>query len=176
MENKTKVILGVGGIVVVLLLLKGGANQSNAAIDWGVPFGGMFPPNSDPAGFNTQIDVKADPNLLGMLDQKYMPLFGFVGMTSTGSLPGTINVSSVTVMQSMAANSRPPERVQVPVNSIWYDDIQNIAKRYGARFTNRPPQGMYEVQDKEFINGYMWYLIDHDGVKKWVNPTNNQRT
>lgn len=61
------------------------------------------------APFQSTINVEVNPSYLGTLSQDYIPMFGFIGMGSTGG-PGTLNgpaPAPATFVSAPAANGTP---------------------------------------------------------------------
>jgi len=88
MENKKLVIAGVVGLGLLIWfgIRPKSVSQSFVDADENEMFGnqGMNIPGYVGGDFISNIDVEVNPDLLGMLANKYMPLFGFVGTTTVG--------------------------------------------------------------------------------------------
>ena len=124
-STKKTLLFGGAAIAGVLFLLyrsnKAGGNISIGDTSTNISAG-------SPPGFLNEITVKADPNLLADLNQKYMPLFGFVGMTTTGQLPTVISINQNFVTEQTAAPS-PSVVVARPIFATQSPAISDFQRR-----------------------------------------------
>lgn len=127
MEKKTVYIAAGGGALILLLLYWRSRNrvsvQMNETIPE-VPETGMNIPGYQGGDFISDIDVLVNPELLGMLSYKFMPLYGFVG-TTTIPVPVYVPVRSSPQYCDPPVNRGP---LQDPGGFKYYQDM----KRYKA--------------------------------------------
>lgn len=97
--DKKKTALVAGGIGIVLFLLwrrsRRSVSVSSEQIGETVPEEGMNIPGYRGGDFVSDIDVIVNPSLLGFLNYKMMPLYGFVG-TTTIKVPVPVYVREAT--------------------------------------------------------------------------------
>lgn len=103
MEKKKILIAGGAGILAIAAWFYFKKKRSNVIVAnsdsedsgfYDVPMNGMNIPGYVGGDFISNISVSANPELLSMLNNKYMPLFGFVG-TTTVSVPVYVPVKPV---------------------------------------------------------------------------------
>lgn len=108
MDNKQKTYVAVGAVAIAVALLflmrqrDSGVIANAAANDpFTVPYStdGKLPGS----GFNSVVNLTLDTDAWAGLANQYMPVFGFVGVGVTGSLPRTI--------QNTIINTTPPQQV-----------------------------------------------------------------
>lgn len=125
-STKKTLLIGGAAIAGVLFMLyrhnKAGDNISIGDTNTNISTG-------SPPGFLNEITVKADPNLLADLNQKYMPLFGFVGMTTTGQMPVAISINQQFINEQ-SGGLRPPVVVaQQPIIAARAPAISDFQRR-----------------------------------------------
>lgn len=103
MEKKKIALIGVGILVLGALAYRAYSSAPELATVSTNPASPDFTgniPGFTGQGFKSDINVTVNPSILSQLDSKYMPLFGFVGMTTTGSLPTSISsTTTISVIQ-----------------------------------------------------------------------------
>jgi hypothetical protein len=87
MENKKAALIVAGGAAILYFLYRRSRKTVAVSVEQiqdEIPETGMNIPGYQGGDFISDIDVLVNPNLLGMLQHKMMPLYGFVGTTTIG--------------------------------------------------------------------------------------------
>ena len=121
-ETLTKVAV-VGGVAIVAILMMHQRSKNNPivdALDTSPSNAGFENPyyENTPGSNNTYVlnggppflsalNVDVHPELLGYLSQKYIPMFGFVGITA-GYTQVTRNIAPAPAVQQMSVSYTPP--------------------------------------------------------------------
>lgn len=110
MDKKTITVVGIGGVAIAaaLLFLMNRRDNGNGSILVSSPDNAFTNPyitdgKMPGTGFNSTVNLKIDVDPYAGLSNKYMPVFGFVGVGVTGTLPTSIN--------NVIVNQTPPAKV-----------------------------------------------------------------